>query len=123
MAGNRQIKTPGAAPESTVDETKATDEVKAAEQQADATQPDANQSPEDQVQTGDTETETESTVDQTALIEELRKQLEASENKNKALEGQLRRATPAKTTDMANAAPETPAKGSPYLSAKGWTRG
>ncbi|HFG6953844.1 hypothetical protein [Acinetobacter baumannii] len=118
MAGNRQIKTPGAAPEpTTVDETKPT------EQQAEATQADANQQPEDQVQTGDTESETESTVDQAALIEELRKQLEASENKNKALEGQLRRATPAKTTDMANAAPETPAKGSPYLSAKGWTRG
>lgn len=117
MAGNRQIKTPGAAPEpTTVDETKPT------EQQADATQP-AETTPEDQTQTGGAESETESTVDQTALIEELRKQLEASENKNKALEGQLRRATPAKTTDMANATPEIPAKGSPYLSAKGWTRG
>ena len=108
MASTRQVKTPGAAPEPTVDETKATD------QQADATQPDVNQSTEDS---------TDPTVDQTALIEELRKQLEAAEANNQALKGQLRRTTPAKTNDMANASAEGPTDGTPYLSPKGWTRG
>lgn len=115
MAGNRQIKTPGAAPESTVDETKAT------EQQADATQADANQSPEDQTQTGDTGSETESTVDQAALIAQLQKQLQEAEANNQALKGQLRREA-TKTTDTANVPTETVQAGTPYLSPKGWTR-
>lgn len=121
MAGNRQIKTPGAAPESTVEEPKSTDEVKAAEQQADATQPDANQSSEDQTQTGDTESETESTVDHAALVEQLRQQLAASEANNQALKGQLRREA-TKTTDTTNVPTETVQAGTPYLSPKGWTR-
>ncbi|WP_336975331.1 hypothetical protein [Acinetobacter pittii] len=117
MAGNRQIKTPGAAPEpTTVDETKAT------EQQADATQPDANQSPEDQTQTGDTGSETESTVDQAALIAQLQKQLQEAEANNQALKGQLRREG-AKSTDTANAPTEAAKASAPYLSPKGWTRG
>ncbi|MGP4772536.1 hypothetical protein ACS125_18610 [Acinetobacter sp. PFS20] len=116
MASNRQVKTPGAAPESTVDETKAT------EQQADATQP-AETTPDDtQAQTGDTGSETESTVDHAALIEELRQQLAASEANNQALKGQLRREG-VKSTDMAAATTEAPADGKPYLSPKGWTRG
>lgn len=116
MAGNRQIKTTGAAPEpTTVDETKAT------EQQADATQPDANQSTEDQAQTGDAGSETESTVDQTALVEQLRQQLAAAEANNQALKGQLRREW-AKTPDAANVPTETVQAGTPYLSPKGWTR-
>ncbi|ONN50969.1 hypothetical protein AC056_06085 [Acinetobacter genomosp. 33YU] len=114
MASTRQVKTPGATPESTVDESKPTDEVNAAEQQPDGTKADVNQS---------TEGSTESTVDQAALIEELRKQLEAAEADKKALQGQLRRTTPAKTTDMANASAEAPTDGTPYLSPKGWTRG
>lgn len=116
MASNRQVKTPGAAPESTVDETKAT------EQQADATQP-VDTTPDDtQAQTGDTGSDTESTVDQAALIEELKRQLQESENKNKSLEGQLRRTTPTKPTDAAIAPTETVQAGAPYLSPKGWTR-
>lgn len=102
--------------EPTVDESKPT------EQQADATQP-AETAPEDQVQTGGAESETESTVDQVALIEELRKQLEAAEAEKKALQGQLRRTTPAKTVDMSNASAEAQTAGTPYLSPKGWTRG
>ncbi|WP_284081654.1 hypothetical protein [Acinetobacter nosocomialis] len=118
MASPRQVKTPGAAPEPTVDETKATDEVKAAEQQADATQQ-AETTPEDQTQTGDNE----STVDHAALIEELKQKLEASEAEKKALQGQLRRTTTTKTTELANASAEAQTEGKPYLSAKGWTRG
>lgn len=117
MAGNRQVKTPGAAPESTVDETKSNDEVNTTEQQP------ADTTPDDQTQTGDTGSDNESTVDHAALVEELKRKLEASESKNKALEGQLRRATPSKTTDMAAATTEAPADGKPYLSPKGWTRG
>ncbi|EXS25310.1 hypothetical protein J658_0056 [Acinetobacter baumannii 573719] len=115
MASTRQVKTPGAAPESTVDE-----EVKTTKSETTEQQP-ADTTPEDQAQTGDTESETESTVDQAALIEELRLKLEAAENKNKSLEGQLRRTTPVNTSDMAKA--ETAKAGTPYLSAKGWTRG
>ena len=116
MAGNRQVKTPGAAPEPTVDETKATDGVKATEQQADA-----NQSSDDQAQTGDAESETESTVDQAALIAQLQKQLQEAEANNQALKGQLRREA-TKSTDTANALTEPAKAGTPYLSPKGWTR-
>lgn len=115
MASTRQVKTPGATPEPTVEETKAT------EQQADATQP-ADTTPEDQVQTGDTESETESTVDQAALIAQLQKQLQEAEANNQALKGQLRREG-AKSTDTANAPTEAAKAGTPYLSPKGWTRG
>ncbi|MDO7240313.1 hypothetical protein Q5M79_06350 [Acinetobacter baumannii] len=121
MASTRQVKTPGATPEPTVDETKATDEVKAAEQQADATQADANQSPDDQAQTGDTGSETEPTVDQAALIAQLQKQLQEAEANNQALKGQLRREG-AKSTDTANVPTESVQAGTPYLSPKGWTR-
>lgn len=114
MASTRQVKTPGAAPEPTVDETQAT------AQQVDATQP-AETTPEDQAQTGDTESETEPTVDQAALIEQLKNQLAAAEANNQALKGQLRREG-AKTTDTANAPTEAVKAGTPYLSPKGWTR-
>lgn len=114
MASTRQVKTPGATPESTVDETKPT------EQQADATQV-ADKTPDDQAQTGDAESETESTVDQAALIEQLKNQLAASEANNQALKGQLRRET-TKTTGPANAPTEVVQAGTPYLSPKGWTR-
>ncbi|AZP28416.1 hypothetical protein KWE42_16060 [Acinetobacter pittii] len=110
MASTRQVKTPGAAPETTVDEEVKTTESETTEQQ-----------PADQAQTSDTGSETETTVDQAALIEELRLKLEAAENKNKSLEGQLRRTTPVNTSDMAKA--ETAKAGTPYLSPKGWTRG
>ncbi|GEM_PF-1755926 len=113
MASTRQVKTPGAAPEPTVDE-----EVKTTESETTEQQP-ADTTPDDQSQTGDAESD----ADQTALIEELRKQLEAAEANNQALKGQLRRATPAKTTDMANATAEAQTAGTPYLSPKGWTRG
>jgi hypothetical protein len=116
MAGNRQVKTPGAAPEPTVDETKSNDEVKTTEQQQPDTTPDDTQ-----VQTGDTGSDTESTVDHAALIEELRKQLEASEANNQALKGQLRREG-AKSTDTANVPTEAVKAGTPCLSPKGWTR-
>ena len=118
MASNRQVETPGAAPEPTVDETKSNDEVKTTDQQQPDTTPDDTQA-----QTGDTGSDAEPTVDQAALIEDLKRQLQESENKNKSLEGQLRRATPAKTNDMAAATTEAPADGKPYLSPKGWTRG
>lgn len=118
MATNRQVKTPGAAPEPTADETKTTDEVKTTDQQSDATQPDANQTAD-----SSTESNQESTVDQVALIEQLQKQLAAAENKTKSLEGQLRRTTSANTGDVAKATAEVPTDGKPYLSAKGWTRG
>lgn len=114
MASTRQVKTPGAAPEPAVDETKATD------QQADATQP-AETTPEDQAQTGDTESETEPTVDQAALIAQLQKQLQEAEANNQALKGQLRRET-TKTTGPANTPAEAVQAGTPYLSPKGWTR-
>lgn len=116
MASTRQVKTPGAAPEPTVDETKTT------EQQANATQPDANQSPDDQSQTGDTGSETESTVDQAALIAQLQKQLQEAEANNQALKGQLRRES-SKPADTSNAPTESAKAGTPYLSPKGWTRG
>lgn len=114
MATNRQVKTPGAAPEPTVDETKAT------EQQAEATQA-ADTTPEDQAQTGNAESETVSTVDQAALIAQLQKQLQEAEANNQALKGQLRREA-TKTTDTANSVPEAVKAGTPYLSPKGWTR-
>lgn len=116
MASTRQVKTPGAVPESTVDE-----EVKTTESETTEQQP-ADTTPADQTQTGDTESETESTVDHAALIEELRQQLAAAENKTKALEGQLRRTTPVNTSDMAKATTEELKAGTPYLSPKGWTR-
>ena len=116
MASNRQVKTPGAAPESMVDETKSNDEVKTTDQQP------ADTTPEDQAQTGDTGSDAESTVDHAALIEELKRQLQESENKNKSLEGQLRREA-TKPSDTANVPTETVQAGTPYLSPKGWTRG
>lgn len=45
-----------------------------------------------------------------------------TEAKNKALEGQLRRAGTTKPTEAAKA-DAVPTDGSPYLSDKGWTRG
>lgn len=116
MAGNRQIKTPGAAPEPTVDEEFKTTESETTEQQS------AETTPEDQSQTGDTESETESTVDQAALIEQLKKQLQEAEANNQALKGQLRREA-TKSADTANVPTETVQAGTPYLSPKGWTRG
>lgn len=110
----RQLKTPGAAPESTVEEEVQTTESETTEQPSDTT-------PEDQAQTSDTGSETESTVDQAALIEQLQKQLAAAEANNQALKGQLRREG-TKTTDTANAPTETVQAGTPYLSPKGWTR-
>jgi hypothetical protein len=117
MASNRQVKTPGAAPESTVDETKSNDEVKTTEQQPADTTPN-----ETQTQSGDTGSDAESTVDHAALIEELRQQLAASEANNQALKGQLRREA-TKPSDAAIAPIETVQAGTPYLSPKGWTRG
>lgn len=117
MATNRQVKTPGAAPAPTVEEEVKTTESEATEQQS------ADTTPEDQAKTGDTESETESTVDQAALIEQLQNQLAAAEANNQALKGQLRRTTPVNTGDVAKVTAEVPTDGKPYLSAKGWTRG
>lgn len=115
MATNRQVKTPGAAPAPTVEEEVQTTESETTEQPSDTT-------PEDQAQTGDTETEADSTVDQTALIEQLQNQLAAAEANNQALKGQLRRTTSANTGDVAKATAEAPKAGTPYLSPQGWTR-
>ncbi|WP_151767928.1 hypothetical protein [Acinetobacter oleivorans] len=117
MASTRQVKTPGAAPEPTTVEEK----VQATESEATEQQP-ADTTPDDQAQTGDDEAETEPTVDQAALIEQLQNQLAASEANNQALKGQLRREA-TKTTDAANVPTETVQAGTPYLSPKGWTRG
>lgn len=111
----RNVQTPGAAPKTTVDEEVKTTVSEATEQPSETT-------PDDQAQTGDTESETESAVDQAALIEQLQNQLAAAEANTQALKGQLRREG-SKTTDTANAPTETVQAGTPYLSSKGWTRG
>ncbi|MCQ1053520.1 hypothetical protein NNO95_03895 [Acinetobacter baumannii] len=130
----RQIKTPGAATtsEPTVEDVKTPEANQTVEQQpADTTTPE---------QTAADSTESEPTVDAVdyaARIAELEQQLAEhaaprvaeleqmladQEAKNKALEGQLRRAGTTKPTEAAKT-DAVPTDGSPYLSDKGWTRG
>ncbi|MGX4758563.1 hypothetical protein [Acinetobacter baumannii] len=115
MASTRQVKTPGATPEPTVEE-----EVKTTDSETTEQLP-VDTTPEDQAQTGDAESETESTVDQAALIAQLQKQLQEAEANNQALKGQLRRES-SKSADTPNVPTETVKAGTPYLSPKGWTR-
>lgn len=112
----RTIKTPGAATtsEPTVEDVKTPEANQTVEQQpADTTTPE---------QTAADSTESEPTVDHAARVAELEQLLADQEAKNKALEGQLRRAGNTKTTEAAKA-DAAPTDGKPYLSDKGWTRG
>lgn len=108
----RQVKTPGAATtsEPTVEDVKTPEANQTVEQQpADTTTPE---------QTAADSTESEPTVDHAARIAELEQLLADQEAKNKALEGQLRRAGTTKTTEVK---PST--EGRPFLSKDGWTWG
>lgn len=103
----RTVKTPGATtPESTVEDVQTQDQT-TGEQPAETTTPE---------QTATDSTESEPTVDHAARVAELEQLLADTEAKNKALEGQIRRAGTTK-------ADAVPTDGSPYLSDKGWTRG
>lgn len=112
----RTVKTPGAATtsEPTVEDVKTPEVTQTVEQQpADTTTPE---------QTAADSTTSEPTVDHAARVAELEQLLAETEAKNKALEGQLRRAGTTKPTEVAKADAE-PTDGKPYLSDKGWTRG